>query len=346
MDDTGNQTPEGFPSQAEAEWNVNFFRHGAHPGFLIPPEVAPVYGSNDPACNATEPYRSTASPIDLRLSVVPWPAHLADLRQHPGDIVLQVNVGRTIDQKANVDAEHERNHRLADAILERLQPETMQIATALHEAMANVGRCDECDTVWVGDGICPYCAGFEDGSAEADAARRATEFAVKQQEQAHAMLAARDRVIEEQRNEREGCLTQMADLRRQLDLARFDIRREREISCSLLQRLDAAADEVVRLRDQQARLRTLATRTLAAIVATLAAGALAWCCWDRLPHGSPSTWWTVVLALGALLVGRRWPRRTTPDIVWRYPDGVQVRPPVIHAQELPEGSPPDNTSSP
>lgn len=176
---------------------------------------------------------------------------------------------------------------------------------------------------------------------------------MKQQEQAHAMLAARDRVIEEQRNEREGCLTQMASLRRQLDLARFDIRREREISCSRLQRLDAAADEVVRLRDQQARLRKCATRTVAAIVATLSAGALAWCCWDRLPHGSPSTWWTVVLVLGALLVGRRWPRKTPPPLsihVRPHTIGgageflVDFKPPVIHAQELPEGTPPDNTS--
>jgi len=330
-------------------WDNNFFRHGVRPG--------------ESAAAQYEILRQglpSANPIDLRLSVIPWPAHLADLRQHPGDIALQVNVGRTIDPKADVDAEHERNHRLADAILEKLQPETMRIATALHEAMANVGRCDECDTIWVGDGLCPYCAGFEDGAAETDGARRATEFAVKQQQMLGDQLDLRDAEIYGLRNE-------AAALLRQRDLAQHDVEMADRATARQRQMKEDWIDRYHKLADQQARLRKAGAWTLAAIVGTFSAGSLAWVYGKAaLPwlvrhanwtSGTVAVWlYIFTAALGAFgnHMWRKSQHKAPPLSIHVRPHTIggegefliDFKPPVIHAQELPGGDPPDNTSSP
>lgn len=240
-------------------------------------------------------------PIDLRLSVVPWPAHLADLRQHPGDIVLQVNVGRTVDKPT--DAEHERNRALAKAIIVAAQPEILRMATALHEAMSNVGRCEECGTAYL-ESTCPYCAGSEDGEAYADGARRALEFSTKQQEMLGAQLELRDRRIKDLEAERECLIEGQLTLRRQRDLAQHDAEMS-DRSCARQREMkEDWIDRYHELADLHARIRKGATLTLAAIVGTAAAASLGWLCWDRLPGWSPDAierWRILVsLAIGAL----------------------------------------------
>lgn len=214
------------------------------------------------------------------------------------------------------------------------------------------GGCgNPCSADW-----CPYCEGHSDGEEVAESTRRALVFSTQQQEMLAGQMAARDRVIAELQEgayelNREILRLKQAAIVNQGDVARFrKLFEGASVSAATLQ------GQVMRMQDDAARLRKGAAWTLAAIVGAAAAGALGWACWDRLPGWSFQAWCTVVVALAALLLGRRWPRRWprhkpefwTMDVTWKHI-------PTMSPQELPGGNPgsrptaestPSNTSTP
>lgn len=220
------------------------------------------------------------------------------------------------------------------------------------------GACGlPCSNEW-----CPYCEGVEEGRRDLEVERRRFAASVTQLTDDRRM-AANQLELEQRRAERRAATwlevnrildQQVADLTRQRDLALADLAEAEERAATLLQRLDKAATEVVRLRDQQAALRTAARRTLVGALTLVAAGGLSWLCWDRLPGWSPTVWSTIAVGLGALLVGRRWRGRVDPGChVEHITDLEEFNRHLARAgftgrvshKKLPGGSP-DNASSP
>ena len=169
------------------------------------------------------------------------------------------------------------------------------------------GTCGlPCSADW-----CPYCEGCHEGEEATNAARRATEFAVKQQEMLTAQLAARDRIITSLQAVREDDLSEAATLRariaelaRQRDLARADY-------ALASNRLKAAADRIIALEDLHTTARRWVARLTLGGVGLAGAGALGWLWWDALhplaAYLPGSRTWAEVAVVLALVLVLRWP---------------------------------------